>query len=312
MDGSTATRPSVAVVLTLSHKTSYSPDEEFAFRHVRHYLAAYDKYVLVPESHQACYPGLLTRRFPDRYFGSAQAHGALLLSAPFYQSFQDYDFILIHHLDALVFGDRLAEWCAAGYDYIGAPWLISPDTPHITEAKVGNGGFSLRRVESFLRVLRSRQYFIDPDEYWRKYAARTGRVERLFNMPRKLLKRLVAFNDVRWHVRWALRDDVHEDRFWAEYATHYDPTFRIAPVDVAMRFAFEAEPRACFERIGRQMPFGAHRWHKFDRAFFEPYLLRHGPASAVRLRAPRVARAWGEFETTMARVSRRAEGMTHL
>jgi hypothetical protein len=265
--------PSVAVVLTLSNRTLYSADEQLAVRHVRHYLNRYDTYALLPESHPVSYPGLVSKRFPDRFFGSARAHGSLLLSPRFYRAFLDYDFVLIHHLDALVFSDQLATWCNAGYDYIGAPWLISPDTPHITEQKVGNGGFSLRRVRSFLRVLESRRYFVEPEEYWRRYAARTGGFLRLLNTPRKYLKRLLPFNGVHWHIRWALRDDVHEDRFWSEYATYYDPAFRIAPVAVAMRFAFEAEPRQCFEQIGRQMPFGAHRWQKFDRAFYEPYLL---------------------------------------
>ncbi len=274
---------SVAVVVTLSHRTSYTPDEALAFRHVRRYLARYDKYVLMPESHPAAYPGFLPARFPDRFFGSGRAHGTLLLSEQFYRAFAAYEFVLIHHLDALVFSDRLAEWCARGYDYIGAPWLISPDTPQITEQKVGNGGFSLRRVRSFLRVLRSRRYFVEPDEYWARYAARTGTLVRTLNLPRKYLKRLVALNDIHWHIKWALRGDVHEDRFWAEYATHYDPGFRIAPVDVAMQFAFEAEPRKCFERIGRQMPFGAHRWQKFDRAFYEPHLLQEGQASEGRV-----------------------------
>ena len=73
--------------------------------------------------------------------------------------------------------DALDEWCAAGYDFIGAPWLICADTPHITAEKVGNGGFSLRRVSSFLRVLRSRRYFIEPEDYWREYAARTAPVD---------------------------------------------------------------------------------------------------------------------------------------
>jgi hypothetical protein len=284
-------RPSVAVVLTLSHRTTYTPDEELAFRHARRYLGAHDIYALVPQSHQATYPGLMEMRFPDRFFGSARAHGSLLLSQRFYEAFRAYEFVLIHHLDALVFSDQLAEWCAAGYDYIGAPWLISPDTPQITESKVGNGGFSLRRVESFLRVLRSRRYFVDPDDYWQRYAARTGGIARLLNTPRKHLKRLVPLNDVHWHIRWALNGDVHEDRFWAEYATHYDPAFRIAPVDVAMRFAFEAEPRQCYERIGRRMPFGAHRWQKFDREFYEPHLLRARSAPEVRLAASQDARA---------------------
>jgi hypothetical protein len=292
-----------AVVITLSRRTTYSAEEEIAFRHIRHYLARYDKYVLIPESHQAVYPGLIPKRFPDRYFGSAQAHGSLLLSEQFYESFFDYEYILIHHLDALVFSDRLLEWCLAGYDYVGAPWLVSADTPHITEQKVGNGGFSLRRVRSFLRVLNSRTYFVDPDEYWRRYTARTTPLLRLLNVPRKYLKRVVRLNDVRWHVRWALRGNVHEDRFWAEYATHYDPDFRIAPVDVAMRFAFEAEPRRCSDRIGRQMPFGAHRWTKFDRPFYEPWLLRQGPGSEVRVRPRRQIRDWEALKTSFVRAS---------
>jgi hypothetical protein len=286
---SVAPRKLAAVVVTLSTKTQYSADEEVAFRHVRHYLGRYDTYVLIPRDHPATYAGFREKRFPRRYFGSAQAHGALLLSKPFYEAFLDYEYILIYHLDALVFGDQMEEWCGHGYDYIGAPWLLSPDTPHITAEKVGNGGFSLRRVRSFLRVLDSKAYFVDPEEYWRQYRQRTGPFERAVNWPRKYVKRLGWFNDVRWHVRWALHGDVHEDRFWAEYATHYDPEFRIAPVDVAMRFAFEAEPRRCFERIGGRLPFGAHRWQKFDRSFYEPYLLRHGPGSEVRPRIPDAA-----------------------
>jgi hypothetical protein len=278
---SVSARKKAAVVVTLSTKSQYTADEEIAFRHVRRYLGHYDTYALIPDDHPAIYPGFLEKRFPPRFFGSAQAHGRLLLSKRFYEAFLDYEFILIYHLDALVFSDELADWCERGYDYIGAPWLLSPDTPHITAEKVGNGGFSLRRVRSFLRVLESKAYFVDPDEYWRRYCARSGPLARAVNWPRKYVKRLGWFNDVGWHVKWAVHGDVHEDRFWAEYATHYDPDFKIAPVDVAMRFAFEAEPRKCFERIGSRMPFGAHRWQKFDRAFYEPYLLHHGPGSEV-------------------------------
>jgi hypothetical protein len=299
-------RKQVAVVVTLSTKTSYDASEEIAFRHVRHYLSRYDKYVLIPEDHPAIYPGFIPKRFDPKYFGDAQRHGRLLLSEAFYRAFLDYEYILIHHLDALAFSDELLDWCRAGYDYIGAPWLLSPDTPHITAQKVGNGGFSLRRVRSFLRVLGSREYMVDPDEYWRRYCARTSTAMQALNWPRKLLKRLPWFNDVKWHVRWACSGDVHEDRFWAEYATYYDPTFNIAPVDVAMRFAFEAEPRKCFERIGGRLPFGAHRWQKFDRAFYEPYLLHTGPGSEVRVRTSRDARREWDETGSLARVASRS------
>jgi hypothetical protein len=279
-------RPTAAVALTLSLRPSHTEAEEIAFRHARKYLGAHELFVVMPESHPGVYAGLRPLRFPDRYFGSAQAHGALLLSRRFYEAFGDFDYVLVHHLDALALRDNLSDWCAAGYDYIGAPWLICPDTPHITAEKVGNGGFSLRRVSSFLRVLQSKRYFIEPEEYWRQYAARTAPVVRYLNAPRRVLKRVHAFNDIHWHIRWALRGGVHEDRFWAEYATHYDPSFRIAPVDVAMRFAFEASPRTCYEEIGRDLPLGAHRWQAFDPAFYEPYLLRNGLGSGLTTQLP--------------------------
>lgn len=273
----------VAVVVTLSHATTYSADEELAFRHIRRHLGRYHKYVVMPADHPGHYPGFAEKRFPATYFGTGLAHTALLLSARFWESFRDYEFVLIHHLDALCFSDQLMEWCEAGYDYIGAPWLVCRDTPHITDSKVGNGGFSLRRVSSALKVINSQRAFVDPGEHWRQYSARMHWTARLLNQPRKHLKRIPCFNNARWHIRWILRDNVHEDRFWAEYATRYAPGFRIAPVNVAMRFAFEADPRGCSERIGGGLPFGAHRWTKFDRAFYEPHLLAEGPASEVCL-----------------------------
>jgi hypothetical protein len=245
--------------MPLPDRELFTREEQFAFRHVREYLHRYKLFAVAPPHYRGCVRGLTVLPFPKRYFGSIEAHTALLLSRRFYRAFLNYDYILVHHLDALVFRDALLDWCDAGYDYIGPPWLVSPDTPHITEAKVGNGGFSLRRVRSFLRVLDSPRYFVDPSAF----ASR----------PRRILKRFLPFNDVHWHIRLARRGGVHEDRFWAEYARHYDPAFRIAPVEVALRFAFEAEPRRCFERIGRQMPFGCHRWQRFDGAFYEPYLL---------------------------------------
>src|SRR5690606_35437868 len=90
----------------------------------------------------------------------------LVLSRRFFRSFITYEYILIYHLDALVFSDQLREWCAAGFDYIGAPWLKSPDDPTQGFSEVGNSGFSLRNVEAALRVIDSRRYKVDPDDYW--------------------------------------------------------------------------------------------------------------------------------------------------
>ena len=296
-------RKLAAVVVTLSTKSRYGADEEIAFRHARHHLSRYDKFVLIPDDHPAIYPGFIPKRFPPRYFGSAVRQKRLLLSESFYRAFLDYEFILIYDLSTLVFRDELLTWCRAGYDYIGAPSLPSA-TSSVPDSDGSDTGFSLRRVRSCLRVIQSREYFVDPDEYWRRYCARTSKLQQAVNWPRKLLKRVRYFNDVRWHMRWVLRDSGREDQFWREHASHYDSTFRIAPADVALRFAFEAAPRQSFDSIGGRLPFGCHLWHESDRDFYAPYLLKHGAGSEVRLRTLREARRqWDKQTSVLARVA---------
>ncbi len=103
-------------------------------------------------------------------------YNRMMLSFDFYALFSDVDYILVCHTDAYIFRDDLRKWLDKGYDYIGAPWVKRPlyDNP-ISKLylsmrlnihrrfrgderrflrqelfnHVGNGGLSLRRVESF-------------------------------------------------------------------------------------------------------------------------------------------------------------------
>jgi hypothetical protein len=70
------------------------------------------------------------------------------------------------------------------------------------------------------------------------------------------------------------RFEAHEDLFWSFDARRFLPEFRIASVEEALGFAFEVEPRQAFELAGGKLPFGAHAWARYDREFWEPYLLR--------------------------------------
>ena len=63
-----------------------------------------------------------------------------------------------------MFSDDLLQWCEAGWDYIGAPWLPCRDSEWVKEPAVGNGGFTLMKVESCLRVLYNR-YREEPLSY---------------------------------------------------------------------------------------------------------------------------------------------------
>lgn len=266
----------VAVVVPMHNRSTLTRDELISFRHLTRYLASYDKYLVVPENLQVNLPGCGLKRFRAEYFGSAIANTRLLLSEHFYRSFSEYQYVLIYHLDALVFSDQLTTWCDTGLDYIGPPWIPCADSPWVKESRVGNGGLSLRKVESFLKVFQSDVYWMDPEEYWRdKYAGKPAYL-RWLHSPKRLMKRLSLFNNARLEMaQWHLRPDgtKNEDHFWSDRATHYVPDFKVASVEVGLRFAFEVAPRLCYDMNHGQLPFGCHAWPRYDRGFWEPYLL---------------------------------------
>lgn len=266
----------VAVVVPMSNRAELTQDEEISFRHLIHYLGTYDKYLVVPKNLQVDFPGFGIKRFDKKFFGSAIAHRDLLFSPQFYKRFIDYKYILIYHLDSLVFSDQLIEWCEMDFDYIGAPWIKHEDAPYAGnpayENKVGNGGFALMKVESFLKVLGSKVYAIDPDIYWEQHYASKPKSIQYINLPKKFAMHFRFFNNAKWEIsRFGLPGI---ERFFANRATYFYPEFKIAPLETALRFAFECVPRYCFEKNNFTLPFGCHAWHKYDREFWEPYLLK--------------------------------------
>jgi hypothetical protein len=269
----------VAVVVPLSSRTELLPEEKVSLRHVCHFLAKYDKYLVVPSGSSFSCEGFDVIPFPRKFFGSVTAHNHLLLWPAFYETFRDYEYILIYHLDSLVFSDDLLSWCKAGWDYIGAPWLPCADTPWVHEAQVGNGGFTLMKVESVLQVLYNR-YRQKPASYWADLLIRNAnRTQPLFKALERLERVFSRSNTLQMVLEcWRSRENAaaygnQNDAFWSTQAGCYLPGFKVATVDEGLRFAFEAAPRVCFELNQRRLPLGCHAWAKYDRQFWEPYLL---------------------------------------
>ena len=263
--------PRVAVTVPLGGHPELSPDEEISLRHLRHYLGRYDRFVIAPRSMEVPHEDFEIVRFDDEYFGSANAQTRLMMRPEYYEAFSDYEYILTYQLDALVLSDQLLEWCSSGLDFIGAPNYGLSDELSV----VCSGGFALRRVQSFLAVLRSDRYAIDPDEYWHRLTAEMDPWAKLWNLPRKYLKRFHRFNGIDREIEWFLRDSgvLLEDEFFVRRARTFYPDFRLPSVETALRFAFDETPRVAFEMAGRRLPFGVHAWYKQDRQFWEPFLL---------------------------------------
>jgi hypothetical protein len=110
--------------------------------------------------------------FDPAHFTSLQSYSQLLLDRAFYEHFVDYEFALLLQPDAIILRDELDTWCALPYDYIGAPWpdgwsvsvnvapFAGPLAKRIT-FYVGNGGLSLRRIQSCIRLIERHQSVIN-------------------------------------------------------------------------------------------------------------------------------------------------------
>ena len=96
--------------------------------------------------------------FDSGYFESTATYSKLCISYDFYKTFDKYEYMLIYQLDCYLFKDEIIQWCNKGYDYIGGP-ILSTDCGWDTvkesqkgkkwQPYVGNGGFSLRKIETF-------------------------------------------------------------------------------------------------------------------------------------------------------------------
>ena len=97
----------VAIVVPLSNRSELTNDEKISLNHLIHFLGHYDKYFLLPKSLKFSMHGFINMFFDNSYFGSVDANRRLMFSKKFYKAFIRYKYILIYHLDALVFSDEL-------------------------------------------------------------------------------------------------------------------------------------------------------------------------------------------------------------
>lgn len=223
------------------------------------------------------------KEFSQDYFSGIQGYNELLISSFFYERFDAYEFMLIYQLDAYVFRDELDNWCKKGYDYIGAPWFDLDCNGRKFLHNVGNGGFSLRKIQSSLRLLKSLRYKDILEKY--KYFNWKGIIPQLPS----LIKSIAKAKKIPCQLEEKFMDN--EDQFWSRtapdsikdfkcnskiisliYSLIVKDIFKIAPVKDAIKFSFEVNPSLLFELNNRELPFGCHAWEKYDPEFWKEFI----------------------------------------
>lgn len=203
--------------------------------------------------------------FADSNFFSLRAYNKMVLDESFYQSFRMYKYMLIYQLDAYVFKDELLFWANKGYDYIGAPWIpwrkrylnrfgkyslcLQRNFWNLVDKKrlynekffyyqVGNGGFSLRRIEKMIEIT---------DFYKEKINDRLAD-EKPF-CPEDIFL-LLELDDKRCQLQ--------------------KPAF-----GEALQFAMEHNPQWAYEYNDRQLPFGCHNWEDKNMFSFWSQIIQY-------------------------------------
>lgn len=261
-----------ATIIIPFYKHTLSAFEKIAFAQVTKVLSTHDiiaikpHNLLLPPDVQP-WPFTDVISFDDAYFKNVKGYNALMLAEEFYKRFLNYDFMLIYQLDAFVFSDQLMEWCEQGYDYVGAPWIHKYDYPDMVKAikskiqhrwhlyfdvqidgrpsrmqfenKVGNGGFSLRRVKKFHDLCVSMQ-----DQ----------------------IQKYLSLNDDHYF---------NEDVFWGVEVNRRKKSINIPSYKKAVGFSVELFPERAVKINGGKLPFGCHAWDR-NLEYWQPVFKNYG------------------------------------
>ena len=247
--------PQVCIVIPI-YKREFSHYEQISFDSIYNTLGDNNPIIIVkPHSLNIDnitdkYKGIAIETFDDNYFKSIAGYNKLMLSTEFYERFEQYRYILIAQTDCYIFKDELSLWCEKGYDYIGAPWLVKPiykfplfklvsyikkrycqatgkPNSQITNNKVGNGGLSLRKVESHIKA--------------------TAELQEIVNRYLTQPKRSAVFN---------------EDVFFAIEPNKNGLNFKYPSPIEALEFSFDKYPNLSSNLIKGKTPMGCHGWYK--------------------------------------------------
>ena len=167
--------------------------------------------------------------FDDSYFKSMADYSRLCKSYEFYDRFSDYKYILIYQLDCLIFRDDIDYWCEQGYDYIGGP-IVSRNAQWDYAPVVGNGGFSLRKVDYFKSIT-------DPNGDFRK------KYDLYLNLNRK--KDLY---------------ETFEDLYFCEFVNNHW-LFDVPTIEDGVHFSLDMNPDILYN-VFKTLPMGCHAYCK--------------------------------------------------
>ena len=232
----------MVVVVIPVYKTCLNCFEQVALQQASIVLSKYPTVFVTGESivfdYGKKYSNWRIERFSNKYFMDTAGYSALLLSEKFYERFNQYKFMLIYQLDAFVFSDQLEEFCSLDCDYIGAP--VRGGEWDLLKCRVGNGGFSLRKISTTMRLLQDERRLLYNSEF-----------SAIF-----------------------LRG---EDMFFSFCGANSSILYKVPSLRIAAKFSIELDIAHGYRNVFRHiLPFGCHWWSKLNYHIWKPIIEMYG------------------------------------
>ena len=238
------------------------------------YSNKYDLYLIIPDDSPLHYEnyGFQNIYLNKKNFLNIHSYNRLLLNYNFYKLFDNYDYILIHQLDAIILKDQLEHWCSKKYSYIGGPsyhkslFKKKPITPKF----FCNGGLSLRNINDFLKVLESKKIFFNKcDKYILREFFKTSYFIKYIKLFYNYYKFYNSFDVENFMNNFFLNEDV----FWTIFAKLFYANFNL-PLNVmdCANFSLSEGYQFYREKFNIQ-PFGIHGYKKENSDFFDALLI---------------------------------------
>ena len=67
----------------------------------------------------------------------------------------------------------------------------------------------------------------------------------------------------------------NEDMFFATMGVKFPNIIKVAPIEIAVSFAFESDVETCYELNGFKLPFGCHAYQKYNFNFVKQLLVKY-------------------------------------
>ena len=223
------TKKKLAIVVPTQKFNLNNTEEEVIQRLSKLYSGQYSLYLVIPEDSTINYE---ERGFKNIYLDSKffyngiQGNNNLCFDVNFYKIFQNYNFMLMHHVDAIILKDEVEHWISKNYSYIGGPSFhknLFTKEP-IFPKYFCNGGLSLRKISDFIMVLNSKKiYFNQFDLNVIKSLMKFKHIHQYINLIFKNYKFKSNFDVQNFVNEYFL----NEDFFWTMLAKLFIKNFRL-------------------------------------------------------------------------------------